>query len=47
MAAIPDEMNDGDEEEGYIDASRLGQLLGKKQLYAAGLCVAWKKQNLS
>ena len=34
-----------DEEEGCIDASRLGQLLGKNQLFAVGLCAAWILQN--
>lgn len=34
-----------DDEEGFIDASRLGQLLGKKQLFGTGFCVAWILQN--
>jgi hypothetical protein len=39
------DIGDDDEEEGYVDASRLGQLLGKKQLFATGLCVAWILQH--
>ena len=34
-----------DEEEGHIDASKLGQLLGKKQLFATGICAAWILQH--
>jgi hypothetical protein len=30
-----------DEDEGCIEASRLEQLLGRKQLYGCGLCVSW------
>lgn len=37
--------DDYDEEEGCIDASRLQQLLGKKQLVAVGLCIAWILQS--
>lgn len=40
-----DKKGEDDEEEGYIDASRLEQLLGKNQLFAAGLCAAWMLQN--
>lgn len=40
-----DKKADDDEEEGYIDASRLEQLLGKQQLFAAGLCAAWMLQR--
>ncbi|VEU39747.1 unnamed protein product [Pseudo-nitzschia multistriata] len=36
---------DDDDEAGCIDASRLEQLLGKRQLFATGLCVAWILQN--
>jgi len=36
---------DDDDEEGCIDASRLEQLLGKRQLLATGLFVAWILQN--
>jgi hypothetical protein len=34
-------MIDDDDDDGCIDASRIEQLLGRKQLYAAGICVAW------
>lgn len=37
-------VDDDDEEDGCIDASRLEQLLGKRQLYGCGLCVAWLLQ---
>jgi hypothetical protein len=37
--------DDEEDEEGFIDASRVEQLLGKKQLFGAGLCVAWILQN--
>jgi Predicted ATPase of the ABC class len=45
----PDEDNDNismvdDDEDGCIDASRLEQLLGRRQLYGCGLCVAWLLQ---
>jgi hypothetical protein len=30
-----------DDDEGCIEASRLEQLLGRKQLYGCGLCVSW------
>jgi len=40
-----DDDDDDDEEAGCIDASRLEQLLGKRQLYAIGFCVAWILQN--
>lgn len=33
-----------DDEDGCIDASRLEQLLGRRQLYGCGLCVAWLLQ---
>ena len=39
------ELENDDEEEGCIDASRLQQLLGKNQLFAAGLCATWILQN--
>ncbi len=42
---IDDKDGEDDEEEGYIDASRLEQLLGKNQLFAAGLCAAWMLQK--
>ena len=42
---IDDKNGEDDEEEGYIDASRLEQLLGKNQLFAAGLCAAWMLQK--
>eukprot|EP00536_Pseudo-nitzschia_multiseries_P016100 jgi/Psemu1/220148/e_gw1.1019.44.1 len=38
-------MDDDDDDEGCIDASRFEQLLGKRQLFAAGVCVAWILQN--
>ena len=41
------ELENDDEEEGCIDASRLQQLLGKHQLFAAGLCATWILQNAS
>lgn len=37
--------DDDDEEDGCIEASRLQQLLGRKQLYACGLCVIWILQT--
>jgi hypothetical protein len=40
-SAIVEEVDD---EEGWIDASRLEQLLGRRQLYGCGLCVAWLLQ---
>jgi hypothetical protein len=33
-----------DDDEGCIEASRLEQLLGRKQLYGCGLCVSWMLQ---
>jgi len=36
---------DDDDDEGSIDASRLEQLLGKRQLFATGICVAWILQK--
>ena len=36
---------DEDEDEGCIEASRLEQMLGRKQLYGCGLCVAWILQT--
>jgi hypothetical protein len=41
MVIAIDNDDDDDEEAGCIDASRLEQLLGKRQLYAIGFCVAW------
>lgn len=32
---------DGDDEDGCIEASRLEQVMGRKQLYGCGLCVCW------
>jgi hypothetical protein len=32
---------DDDDDEGCIEASRLEQLMGRKQLYGCGLCVCW------
>jgi hypothetical protein len=34
-----------DDEEGCVDASRIEQLLGRRQLYGTGVCVAWLLQN--
>lgn len=50
IAGIINEENDDvdDEEEerkGSIETSRLEQLLGKRQLYAIGFCVAWILQK--
>ena len=45
MVIAIDDDDDDDEEAGCIDASRLEQLLGKRQLYAIGFCVAWILQN--
>ncbi len=39
------QLENDDEEEGCIDSSRLQQLLGKHQLFAAGLCATWILQN--
>lgn len=41
----PENASNDDEEGGCIDASRLQQLLGKHQLFAAGLCATWILQN--
>ena len=38
-------MIEDDEDDGCIDAGRLEQLLGRKQLYGCGLCVAWLLQQ--
>ena len=40
-----DMMIEDDEDDGCIDAGRLEQLLGRKQLYGCGLCVAWLLQQ--
>eukprot|EP00980_Cylindrotheca_fusiformis_P009876 scaffold2186_cov113-Cylindrotheca_fusiformis.AAC.4 len=32
---------DGDDEEGCIEASRMEQVMGRRQLYGCGLCVCW------
>jgi Predicted ATPase of the ABC class len=34
-----------DDDEGCVDASRIQQFLSRKQLYAAGICVAWLLQQ--
>jgi hypothetical protein len=34
-----------DDDDGCIDASRIEQLLGRRQLYAVGVCVAWILQE--
>jgi hypothetical protein len=34
-----------DDDEGCIEASRLEQLMGRKQLYGCGLCVSWVLQT--
>jgi hypothetical protein len=39
-----DMLIDDDDEEGCIEASRLEQLMGRKQLYGCGLCVCWVLQ---
>jgi hypothetical protein len=39
MVVVDD--NDDDDDEGCIEASRLEQLLGRKQLYGCGICVSW------
>ena len=36
---------DHDDEEGCIEASRLEQLLGRRQLYSCGLCILWILQS--
>jgi len=40
-----DDDDDEEEEEGCIEASRMEQLLGRRQFYAVGFCVAWILQN--
>jgi len=40
-----DDDDDDEEEEGCIEASRMEQLLGRRQFYAVGFCVAWILQN--
>ena len=40
-----DMMISEDDDEGCVDASRIEQFLSRRQLYAAGVCVAWILQN--
>lgn len=45
VITIDDDDDDDEEEEGCIEASRMEQLLGRRQFYAVGFCVAWILQN--
>jgi hypothetical protein len=40
-----DMMVEDDDDEGGVDASRIEQFLSRRQLYAAGVCVAWLLQQ--